>query len=198
MALLSILPPRWFGFTRNRWCGFWREILVVSLLLTSKSWAQSEPNEYELKAVFLSNFAQFVEWPAKPIPEDDAPFVVGVLGDDPFGATLDETVRGEKIGRRTLVVRRYRKIEEVGACHVLFICKSESSRLESILSTLGARGILTVSDADRAARRGVMIRFVTEKKKIRLRINLEAAAKAGLTISSKLLRSTEIVSTGRD
>jgi len=167
-------------------------------LLPSRSWGPSEFKEYQLKAVFLFNFAQFVEWPVAAFPDDATPLVIGVLGDDPFGPTLDETIRGEQIGRRVLVVRRYRRVEEIGACHILFIGKSESSRLESILAALTGRSILTVSDADHAARRGVMIRFLTEKKKIRLRVNLESTARAGLTISSKLLRATEIVSTATD
>jgi hypothetical protein len=198
MALLSIFSHLCFGFGRKRRRGFWLAALVISSLLTSKSWAQSEFKEYQLKAVFLFNFAQFVEWPAVVFPDEETPLVIGVLGDDPFGPILDETVRGERIGRRTLAILRYRRAEEVGECHILFIGKSESPRLESIVAALAGRSILTVSDADQATQRGVMIRFLTEKKKIRLRINLESATRAGLVISSKLLRATEIVSTGKN
>jgi hypothetical protein len=158
----------------------------------------ASPQEHQVKAVFLFNFAQFVEWPTNAFAEAQAPLVIGVLGDDPFGAYLDETVRGERVNNRKLVVRRFRRVEEIQSCHVLFISPSEAERLEQILAALKGRPILTVSDAEGFSRRGGMIRFVTEKNKIRLKINPEAAKAARLTISSKLLRPSDIVSPGRD
>ena len=89
-------------------------------------------------------------------------------------------------------------MEEIKTCHILFISRSETDRLEPILARLKDRNILTVADAEGFAQRGVMIRFVTEHNKIRLRINLEAAKAAHLTISSKLLRPAEIVTAGQD
>lgn len=156
------------------------------------------PAEYQLKAVFLFNFAQFVEWPPEAFPEAETPLIIGVLGEDPFGAYLDETVRGEKVNGRLLAVQRYRRVEEIKTCHLLFISRSEANRVEQIVAGLKDRNILTVADAEGFARRRVMIRFVTEKNKIRLRINLEAAKAANLTISSKLLRPAEIVAPGKD
>ncbi|HEY4247317.1 MAG TPA: YfiR family protein [Lacunisphaera sp.] len=172
--------------------------LTISSLFATRGWGQVESNEYQLKAVFLFNFAQFVGWPEKAFADADSPIVIGVLGPDPFGPLLDETVRDERIGGRPLIIQRYRRVEEIGLCHILFISASESPHLEKILSALNGRSILTVSDADRAARRGVMVRFITEKKRVRLRINLDAAKLVGLTISSKLLRPTEIVTTEKD
>jgi hypothetical protein len=154
--------------------------------------------EYQVKAVFLFNFAQFVEWPTNTFPETRTPLVIGVLGQDPFGGYLDEIVRGERVNNRPLTVQRYSRVEDIKICHVLFISRSEEDRLEQILASLKYRKILTVSDDEGAARRGVMIRFVTEQRKIRLRVNLEAAKAANLTISSKLLRLAEIVTPGRD
>jgi hypothetical protein len=147
--------------------------------------------EYQIKAVFLFNFAQFVDWPPKAFPDAQTPLVIGILGEDLFGSYLDETVRGEKVNNRPLVVQRYRRIGEIKACHVLFISRSENARLEEILASLKGRSILTVGDSDEFALRGGMIRFVTEKNKIRMRINLEAVKAANLTISSKLLRLAE-------
>jgi hypothetical protein len=147
--------------------------------------------EYQVKAVFLFNFAQFVDWPPKAFPEAQTPLVIGILGEDLFGSYLDETVRGEKANDRPLVVQRYHRIGEIKTCHVLFISRSESARLEEILAGLKGRSILTVGDTDDFALRGGMIRFVTEKNKIRMRINLEAVKAANLTISSKLLRLAE-------
>jgi hypothetical protein len=156
------------------------------------------PAEYQLKAVFLFNFAQFVEWPPEAFQGSHAPLIIGVLGEDPFGVYLDETVRGEKVNDRPLVVQRYRRIDEMKACHILFISRSEANQLEPIITSLKGRHILTVGDAVGFAQRGGIIRFVTEKNKIRLRINLEAAKAAHLTISSKLLRPADIVAPGKD
>jgi hypothetical protein len=150
---------------------------------------QSAPAaEYQVKAVFLFNFAQFVEWPASAFPQGQTSLVIGVLGQDPFGAYLDDTVRGERVNNRLLTVRRYRRVEEIQTCHLLFISRSESDRMDQILASLKYRKILTVADAEGAAGARVMIRFVNEQNKIRLRINPEAARAANLTISSKLLR----------
>ena len=154
--------------------------------------------EYQLKAVFLFNFAQFVEWPAEAFPEPKAPLIIGVLGDDPFGTYLDETVHGEKVNDRPLSIQRYRRIDDIKTCHILFISRSEANQLEPIFASLKGRHVLTVSDFSGFAQSGGMIRFVTEKNKIRLRINLEAAKTAELTISSKLLRPAEIVTPGKD
>ena len=173
-------------------------LLVVLVLLfagATAAWAQTAAfREYQLKAVFLFNFAQFVEWPSSAYLEPGAPLVIGVLGEDPFGTTLDDTVRDEMIGPHPLVVQRYRRPEEIAHCHILFISHSETGRLEQVLARLRGRQILTVSDAPGYAARGVMIRFITEKGKIRLRINLDAAKATGLVISSKLLRPAEIIS----
>lgn len=200
---MPLLSSNRFSQTPGRflWSGLRLAVFVPGLLAAWNLAAQPATpattagiaKEYQLKAVFLFNFSQFVSWPTNAFSEPNSPLVIGVLGTDPFGANLDAVVRGEKVNGHPLEVRRYSKVEEVGPCHILFISQSEASRLETILETLKGRNILTVSDVDQAARRGVMIRFATENNKIRLRINLAAAEAAGLTISSKLLRPATIV-----
>ena len=179
--------------------GPWIVLFVLLFSSGPSLTAQAAPSaEYQLKAVFLFNFAQFVEWPTEAFPQEHTPLIIGVLGEDPFGAYLDETVRGEKVNDRPLAVQRYRRVDEIKTCHILFISRSEGDRLEPIFASLRGRNTLTVGDAVGFAQRGGMIRFVTEKNKIRLRINLEAAKAAHLTISSKLLRPAEIVAPGKD
>jgi len=170
---------------------------VLLWLWAGSMWAaETGPShEYQIKAVFLYNFAQFVDWPPKAFSETQGPLVIGILGDDPFGSFLDETVQGERARGRALVVRRYRRAEEIDVCHVLFISQSESGHLNEIMGRLKGRSILTVGDMEAFSRRAGMIRFVTENKKIRLHINVEAARAADLAISSKLLRPAEIVTT---
>lgn len=178
--------------------GSLRWLLLLALLVTARpdTAAQSGvAQEFQIKAVFLYNFVRFVEWPPRAFADAQAPFVIGVLGDDPFEAALDDAVRDETVSGRPLVVRRFRRIEEVEVCHVLFVSRSETARLGQILTSLRGRSILTVGDADEFTRHGGMIRFVTENNKVRLRINVETARAAELTISSKLLRPAEIVTT---
>jgi hypothetical protein len=154
--------------------------------------------EYQVKAVFLYNFAQFVEWPASAFPDSAAPLVICVLGEDPFGPYLDETVRGETVQAHPLAVQRHRRVEDIKGCHILFVSRQELERLPEILDTLKGRPTLTVGDAEGFAKRGGMIRFMTDQNRIRLRINLQAARAANLTLSSKLLRPAQIVRTGED
>jgi hypothetical protein len=150
------------------------------------------PTEYEIKAIFIFNFTQFVEWPANAFPDEQTPLVIGVLGDDPFGAYLDETVKGESVNGHSLIVKRFRTVEEADNCHILFINSGTAGGVEQVLQTLKGRSVLTVGDATEFARQGGMVRFFTENKKIRIRINLDATRAADLTISSKLLRLAEI------
>jgi hypothetical protein len=153
------------------------------------------PSEYQVKAVFVYNFSHFVEWPPQAFNAPNAPFVIGILGGDPFGAHLDEAVHGEQIGQHPLLVRRYRNVADIGDCQILYIDRTASAQLPQILEALDHRGTLTVADLEGAAEHGVMIQFATENNRIRLRINVESARAAGLTISSKLLRPAEIVGT---
>lgn len=155
--------------------------------------APAPRREYQVKAVFLLNFTRFVEWPPHMLPSPDAPFVIGVLGEDPFGHYLDDTVRHEHINQHPIVVRRYRTLEELGDCHLLFISRSESGQLEEILRRVKGRDVLTVSDAPQFAASGGMIGFVNRDDKVRLQINLEVAKHSELAISSKLLRPSEII-----
>jgi hypothetical protein len=168
-------------------------IVLVLVAAPAPLRAQRKFDEREIKATFLFNFAQFVEWPAGSFADPQAPLVIGVLGDDPFDTVLDAVVRGEVIKNRPLVVTRFRRAEDVGACHILFVSSSERLQYARILEVLQGRPILTVGDADGFATNGGMIRFITEKNHVRLRINLGAARGARLTISSQLLRAAEVV-----
>jgi hypothetical protein len=143
--------------------------------------------------VFLFNFAQFVEWPPRAAAANP-PFVIGVLGDDPFEGFLDEIVRGELVNNRPFTVQRFRHGEPVTDCDILFVSRSETERLPKVLAGLKGRNILTVGDANDFARRGGIVQFVTENKRVHLKINVSAAKAANITISSKLLRPAEIVS----
>ncbi len=175
-----------------RWT--WLLLLVLLGFSPAFSGAQAQTSrEYQLKAVFLFNFAQFTAWPTNAFASSNSPIVLGVLGIDPFGDALEETVQGETVNGRKLVVERYRRLEEIQTCHILFISQSEARRADRILENLKGKPLLTVGDMEPEFGRNLAIRFVPENNKLRIRINVDAVAEARLTISSKLLRAAEIV-----
>ena len=190
-------------------CGFarWRvglrHLLMAAALwamtpMTSLAAAPATSAEYQVKAVFLFNFAQFVEWPEQAFPSRQAPVVIGVWSGDPFGSYLDELVRDEKIGARAMVVRRCRTVEEAAKCQIVFLGRSAGADEEPALARLRGQPVLTVGESELFNRRGGIIRFVTENGKIRVRINIDAVQASRLTISSKLLSSATLVTTERD
>jgi|KBSSwiStaDraftv2_1062776.scaffolds.fasta_scaffold544721_2 hypothetical protein len=173
-----------------------RMILLVLLLASALFPARLRAQvfkEYDLKAAFLYHLAQFVDWPPEAFSVAEDPLVIGILGTDPFGKTLTEIVKDEVVKNRKLMVQRYRNLDEIKSCHILFISQSETGRLDEIFSGLKGRNILTVGDTEGFAQRGGMVRFVTEKNKIKLLINMDSVKAASLTISSKLLRAAELV-----
>jgi hypothetical protein len=168
----------------------WVHALALMFIALVPGMAQGI-SEYQLKAEFLYRFAQFVDWPEGTASTE--PFVIGVLGEDPFGGALEATVRGETVNMRAFTVKHLTSAEPFD-CDILFISRSESPRLKQVLQQLKGRNVLTVSDVDNFASRGGMVQFVNEARRIHLRINLDVARAADLTISSKLLRPATIVS----
>lgn len=155
--------------------------------------AQSSPTpEYQVKAAFLLNFTHFVVWPHTAFKNADDPFVIGILGDDPFGPYLEETVAGQKMMNHIFSIRRFHDLKDLEKCHMLFLNSSDSKETRETLAALTDRNTLTVSDTGNFVQLGGMIRFFIRDNKVRIQINPETAKSAGLNISSKLLRIAEI------
>ncbi|WP_158305353.1 YfiR family protein [Opitutus terrae] len=151
-------------------------------------------DEAAVKAALLYNLTQFVDWPPSSFRTPYDPVIIGILGPDPFDDYLDQLVRPVGAGSRRVVVMRFRDARAARQAHVLFIHASQREHLQAIFATLEGRAVLTVADFDGFLRRGGIVRFYRNaENKIRVRINLEAARAAGLTISAKLLRVVEIV-----
>ena len=148
--------------------------------------------EYHIKAAFLYNFAKFVEWPDQTLADTSVPIGVGVLGKDPFGSALD-SINGKTVRGRSLVIKRFETVQDLEFCHVLFISSSEEKHLASILESLKDRSVLTVSEAEQFTQCGGIIKLTEKGNRIRFEINLGAADRARLKISSKLLKLATIV-----
>jgi uncharacterized protein DUF4154 len=143
--------------------------------------------EYKIKAAFLYNFAVLTEWPAKAFDSRKSPLTIAVLGKDPFGRILEETMKGKRISGRKIQIKRYKRVDDLDDCHLLFISSSDEESLKSIFSTLGKRPILTVSEMDHFNHQGGMIWLQKQNDEIKFRIRRSVVQGAGLKLSSKLL-----------
>ena len=152
--------------------------------------------EYQLKAAFLFNFVQFVEWPPEAFAGPDAPVRIGVLGDDPFGPLLEQLVQGETVRGRKLTVERPKRSDDLKKFQVLFVCPSEKGQFDQILAGLRGSPVLTVSEVEGFALRGGVINFYLQGNKVRFEINPDAAQRGGLRVSAQLLSLGRIVAPG--
>jgi hypothetical protein len=171
----------------------WRTWLWVCLLGFAPGTARADSREYQIKAAFLVNFMQFVTWPSNAFANDDAPFCIVVLGDDPFGPALDQTVQGETVNHHRIVVQRCRRVEDCKDCQMVFVSRSEEKNLPTILATLDSGPVLTVSEMRGFARNGGIINFYFEGKKVHFEINPAVAQRDKLRMSAQLLSLGKIV-----
>jgi hypothetical protein len=152
----------------------------------------SENEEYQVKAAFLFNFAKFVEWPAQAFNSHDEPFGICVLGPNPFGSSLDKVVQGKAVGNRQFVVREVRDAQQAGECHILFVSAAGWTRSRALLGEVNKCCVLTVGETGEFIPGGGMINLRLENARVRVEINPDAAERARLRISSKLLSLAEI------
>jgi hypothetical protein len=162
--------------------------LPLALLAQNK-----QASEYGVKAAFLYNFAKFVEWPPGTLASPKSPITVCVFGTDPFGALLDDIVQGQTIDNHEIVARRTKKLEDLKACQIVFMSKSEIKRLSELLESLKGATTLLVGETLGFAEHGGTIQLYMEDNKVRFSVNLEAVQRAHLTINSNLLAMARIV-----
>jgi hypothetical protein len=185
-----------FGIARR--CSrisFWPRFLMAfgAIFISGFVSAQPVSKEYQVKAAFLFNFAQFVQWPESTFTNSAEPFNIGILGDDPFGPALEQMVRGESIHGHSFVIVRSRRVQDLEHCEIVFITKVERGHVGDDLARLSGKRILTVSELPGFASHGGDINFFLEGSKVRFEINPAAAQHDGLKISSQLLNLGKIV-----
>lgn len=162
--------------------------LSIMLFSSSGSWsfAGEALLEYQVKAVCVLNAARFVSWPTAAFGSADSPLVVGILGDNPFGSSLEEVVKGETVQQRRIVVRQV-SLKEAPTVQVLFISHSERDHIGRILQALDDSSVLTISEIERFTQSGGMLGLTLVDGKIRFEVNADAASRARLKISSQFL-----------
>jgi len=164
-------------------------LAVVQFPSAANSEAAGASLEYKVKTAFLYKFAKYVQWPDSGGAED---FKIAVLGDSPITGPLKELALKPADGRK-IKVQRLRSAEEIGDCHILFISAAERDRLGEVLKKVEGRNILTVGDSKGLAALGVAVNFVVVEGRLRFEINRRAADRAGLQISSELLKLAILV-----
>src|SRR5450759_4819624 len=144
-------------------------------------------DEYRVKAFFLYNFARYVEWPKERFKAVNDPIVICILGTDPFGSALEQAIAGKVVEGRPFVVRRISEIRPDSNCHILFVNSSERKRFRSMAGNLKGSGVLTVGETPEFTAEGGVINFKLDDGKVRFEIDVDAAGREHLHISSKLL-----------
>jgi hypothetical protein len=167
----------------------WIVLLCVTLGGTVGLCEENPPSEFQVEAAFLYHFASFVTWPPEAFPGENTPITIGVMGEETFSTELENTIRNKSVNGRELKVLRldFKASEDARHCHILFIGTSDRKRVNEILDALKGASVLTVGKMERFTQSSGIINFVHEGKKIRFEINDEAAKRAGLKISAKLL-----------
>jgi len=172
---------------------YWLAVMVASIFamslteISGTAQAQSATDEYHVKAAFLFHFVQLVEWPADSLGSGTSPVTLCIIGEDPFQGDLDATLAGKTVGSRALRVRHLKPAENFQGCQVLFVGGHDTARLGRLLLELKGNPILIVGESDGFVQQGGMIGFCLVDNKVRFEINLEAAERAKLKISSRLL-----------
>ncbi|GFO60748.1 hypothetical protein GMST_30730 [Geomonas silvestris] len=162
-------------------------LVLVGVLLGFPALLGAAGNsEYQVKAAFLYNFMKFVEWPGDSLNAAGT-ITLGILGKDPFGEAIEE-VRGKTAKGRSIAVVHLRTPEEARECDLLFVCASEKGRFAQILKAVQNYRVLTVADQEGFCQAGGMINLVSVKNRVGFEVNVAAATRARLRISSQLLK----------
>ncbi len=164
---------------------------AVSLLPQNVIAQKIRPAEYQVKAAFLYNFVKFIDLPAGSF-RDSPKMMLCIIGKDPFESNI-ELIQGKLVKNRELTVRHIKTVQEAGDCQILYISQSEKGNITQILKGVGGQGIITIGDTEGFSEQGVIINLFLEQDMVRFEININAARKANIQISSKLLKLAKII-----
>ena len=162
-------------------------LMLSGIIGAQNGYSQSRVDEYRVKAAFLTHFAQLVDWPAEALSANNDALTICTIGEDPFHGALDTAAEGKLVGSHPLRARHASQPSELAGCHIVFIGANEAKRSSLVLTSLQNTSALAVGESDDFLHQGGAIRFCVEENKIRFEINLQAAERAKLKISSRLL-----------
>ncbi|MBI4664250.1 MAG: YfiR family protein [Verrucomicrobia bacterium] len=159
--------------------------------------ALASAKDHQIKAAYLFNFAKFVEWPKAVFADASSPITIGVFGRDPFGGDLELMVRNKTAGGRKVEIKRFEQTEGLAACQILFIPAVEEDRWPEIFAAIRNSTVLTVGETARFIEEGGIISLTPAGKKVGITIDIDAAERARLVLSSHLQNLAVIIRTGR-
>lgn len=168
-------------------------LLLLSISLGSSQALAQARSESEVKAAFLYNFAKFVDWPPETFPSGDAVLKICVLGQNSAGPEFGANIEGKAAQGRRVHFAHVQDASQALTCQILYVPSPDKQQVLQILRALGAARILTVGDWGDFARSGGIINFVLENDRVRFEINVDAAERAGVKLSSKLLGVAGII-----
>jgi hypothetical protein len=172
-----------------------RTSLLLSLvcLLTGRASAQEEiPLEYRVKAALLVKFVGQIEWPAGAFADEKTPVTIGILGADPFGPALEAVVQNANVNGRPLAIRRSAEAGELTGCHMVFMGGDDLPKLARALERFKEQPVVTVGERDGFTRFGGTILFFLQDNRLSFEVNLAAADRANVKVSSRLLRLDKV------
>lgn len=167
-------------------------LALVAVPMPAAPPSAAPSSEYALKSVFVYNFCRFIEWPDSAFASPTEPLIIGIVGQDPFGALLKEAVEGETYHNRPIQIEHFRGAGDLRKCHLLFVSQSETGRLAQILAAVEKQPVVTVGETEDFLRRGGMIALLSDRSRVRLEINPVVIRAARLDVSSKLLRVADL------
>jgi hypothetical protein len=165
-------------------------LLLLPLLCSFVQPPAEETAEYGVKAAFIYQFTNYIDWDSL-VPGDD--FTIGIIGNSPVNEQLNEIARTKTVKGKRIVVRRFDKPEDIGPCHILFIPRKTTFALSDIIAKISPRGTLTVAEKEGYGKKGASINFVEVDDKLRFEANPRSINDAGLKASSQLLKLAIIV-----
>ncbi len=178
------------------------QLAVLGLGLLTAVLGQSSPGqemidprqEYNVKAVYLYSFGRYVTWPSTAFDAGPSPFVIGILGEDPLGAAIDQIAQLKKVQGRTIVVRRFASLQGYRPCHMLFIAKSvPPDEQAAAIARFRGKPVLLVGEVPGFAAQGGTVNFFVSGDTVRFEINMDTARSQGLEIDARLLSLARFV-----
>jgi hypothetical protein len=166
--------------------------LLFLAMLVNAAGALASLDDYRIKAAFLLNFAKLVEWPAAAQPAAGEPLVLGVMGDEEAAHAISDGLGDARVESHPVRVRSVSVASDVAGCHIVFVAAGHEDA--AILEAASGNAALSVGESEGFTERGGIINFINEGKKLRFEINTQAADRAGLEISSRLLQLAILVS----
>ena len=188
-----LLDRNWVALARF---SFTAAVLLIAMAAAPLGWAQATASrEYKLKVAYLYNFARYVTWPETAFESANAPFVIGILGHDPFGSSIDVLAAKKKAGQRDLVIRRIKTIDDYHPCHILYVSGTQFTAVHERLVTRAAgQPVLIVGDSQEFTSRGGTVSFYADADgTIGFAINIDAVERQGLVVQAPVLKIASVV-----